>query len=32
MEAGSALIGATDVAYADWDKTYQAPRAIFPFD
>jgi hypothetical protein len=24
--------GATDVPYADWDKMYQAPRAIFPFD
>ena len=26
------VIGATDVPYVDWDKTYRAPRAIFPFD
>ncbi len=26
------VIGATDVPYVDWDKTYHAPRAIFPFD
>jgi len=26
------VIGATDVPYVDWDKTYKAPRAIFPFD
>ncbi|HZE70747.1 MAG TPA: hypothetical protein VE135_14645 [Pyrinomonadaceae bacterium] len=25
------MIGATDVPYVDWDKTYRAPRAIFPF-
>jgi len=26
------VIGATDVPYVDWDKTYRAPRTIFPFD
>lgn len=26
------VIGATDVPYVEWDKTYKAPRAIFPFD
>jgi hypothetical protein len=26
------VIGATDVPYVDWDKTYRAPRGIFPFD
>jgi hypothetical protein len=26
------VIGATDVPYADWDKVYRAPRAIFPLD
>jgi hypothetical protein len=26
------VIGATDVPYVDWDKTYKAPRAIFPLD
>jgi hypothetical protein len=26
------VIGATDVPYVDWDKTYRAPRAIFPLD
>jgi hypothetical protein len=26
------VIGATDVPYVDWDKTFKAPRAIFPFD
>lgn len=25
------VLGATDVPYVDWDKTYRAPRAIFPF-
>ncbi len=26
------VLGATDVPYIDWDKTYHAPRAIFPFN
>ena len=26
------VIGATDVPYVDWDKTYHAPRGIFPAD
>ena len=26
------VIGATDVPYVEWDKTYKAPRTIFPFD
>jgi hypothetical protein len=26
------VIGATDVPYVEWDKTYGAPRAIFPFN
>ncbi len=26
------VIGATDVPYVDWDKTYHAPRDIFPLD
>ena len=26
------VLGATDVPYVDWDKTYKAPRAIFPLD
>jgi len=26
------VLGATDVPYVDWDKTYRAPRAIFPLD
>jgi hypothetical protein len=26
------VIGATDVPYVEWDKTYKAPRAIFPLD
>ncbi|HEY6122435.1 MAG TPA: hypothetical protein VIV66_20940 [Pyrinomonadaceae bacterium] len=26
------VLGATDVPYVDWDKTYHAPHAIFPFN